>query len=110
MKFHEKSQLDIFFKVKLLISAMGGEVSLKLPFALMHSNTDPDLVGFPSPIRETPKQFERSVNEITERSNKQDSNNHRNKENKLEAIKEQEKESRVTDVDLIEHCEESDNI
>lgn len=92
---------------------MGGEVSLKLPFVLMHSNTDPDLVGFPSPIREPPKQFEKNINEITERKqtgNKQDSNNHKNKENKLEVIKEQEKESRVTDVDLIEHCEESDNI
>ncbi|XP_070154992.1 phosrestin-2 [Polyergus mexicanus] len=102
--------VSYYVKVKLLISAMGGEVSLKLPFALMHSNTDPDLVGFPSPIREPPKQFERSINEITERSSKQDSNNHRNKENRLEAIKEQEKESRVTDVDLIEHCEENDNI
>ncbi|KAL6420197.1 hypothetical protein ACFW04_013818 [Cataglyphis niger] len=102
--------VSYYVKVKLLISAMGGEVSLKLPFALMHSNTDPDLVGFPSPIREAPKQFEKSINEITERSSKQDSNNHRNKENKLEAIKEQEKESRMTDVDLIEHCEENDNI
>jgi hypothetical protein len=84
---------------------MGGEVSLKLPFALMHSNTDPDLVGFPSPIRE-PKEFGKSTNEVTERSGKLDSNSHRSKDNKLEAIKEQEKESRVTDVDLIEHCEE----
>ncbi|XP_072744036.1 phosrestin-2 [Anoplolepis gracilipes] len=102
--------VSYYVKVKLLISAMGGEVSLKLPFALTHSNTDPDLVGFPSPIREPSKQFEKSINEIKERSSKQDSNNHRNKENKLEAIKEQEKESRVTDVDLIEHCEESDSI
>ncbi|XP_029166424.1 phosrestin-2-like isoform X2 [Nylanderia fulva] len=101
--------VSYYVKVKLLISAMGGEVSLKLPFALMHSNTDPDLVGFPSPIRESPKQLGRNINEITERPSKQDSNNHRNKENKLEAIKEQ-KESRVTDVDLIEHCEESDSI
>lgn len=89
---------------------MGGEVSLKLPFALMHSNTDPELVGFPSPIRESPKKIEKSPNEITEKSSKQDSNNHRNKENKLEAIKEHEKESKVTDVDLIEHCEETDSI
>jgi hypothetical protein len=88
---------------------MGGEVSLKLPFALMHSNTDPDLVGFPSPIRESPKQFGKSTDESTERSGKADSNSHRNKENKLEAIKEQEKESRITDVDLIEHCEEGDS-
>jgi len=88
---------------------MGGEVSLKLPFALMHSNTDPDLVGFPSPIRESPKQFGKSTDESMERSGKPDTNSHRNKENKLEAIKEQEKESRITDVDLIEHCEESDS-
>lgn len=83
---------------------MGGEVSLKLPFTLMHSNTDPDLVGFSSPIREAPKEFEKSTNETTE---KFDSNSSRNKENKLEAVKEQ--ESKVTDVDLIEHCEESDS-
>lgn len=90
------------FKVKLFISAMGGEVSLKLPFTLMHSNMDPDLVGFPSPIREAPKEFEKSTNEVAEKS---DSSGHRTEENKLETIKEQ--VSRVTDVDLIEHCEES---
>lgn len=84
---------------------MGGEVSLKLPFTLMHSNTDADLVGFPSPIREAPKEFGNNTNEITE---KFDNGSHRNKETKLEAIKEH-KESRVTDVDLIEHCEESDS-
>lgn len=88
---------------------MGGEVSLKLPFTLMHSNTDPDLVGFPSPIREPPKQLAKGADEVTEKSNKSDGNSHRKKENKLEAIKEQEKESRVTDVDLIEHCEEGDS-
>ncbi|RLU26039.1 hypothetical protein DMN91_002202 [Ooceraea biroi] len=99
--------VSYYVKVKLLISAMGGEVSLKLPFALMHSNTDPDLVGFPSPIREPPKQFGKSTDECTEKSGKSDTNSHRNKENKLEAIKEQ--ESRVTDVDLIEHCEEPDS-
>lgn len=103
------SQFAVCFKVKLLISAMGGEVSLKLPFALMHTNTDPDLVGFPSPIREQPKEFGKSTNEVTERSGKPDNNSNRNKDNKLEAIKEQEKESRVTDVDLIEHCEEGDS-
>lgn len=93
------------FKVKLFISAMGGEVSLKLPFTLMHSNVDPDLVGFPSPVREAPKEFEKSTNEVAEKSDS--SSGHRNEENKLEIIKEQ--ESRVTDVDLIEHCEESDS-
>lgn len=82
---------------------------MKLPFTLMHSNTDPDLVGLPSPIREPPKQFGKNTDEITERSCKSDSNSHRSRENKLEAIKEQEKESRVTDVDLIEHCEEGDS-
>lgn len=87
---------------------MGGEVSLKLPFTLMHSNTDPDLVGFPSPIREPPKQFDQGADEITEKSSKSDGNSYK-KDNKLEAIKEQTKESRVTDVDLIEHCEESDS-
>lgn len=97
------------FQIKLLISAMGGEVSLKLPFTLMHSDTDPDLVGFPSPIRETLEQFDKSAEEVTEKSSKSDGNSHRKKENRLEAIKEQEKESRVTDIDLIEHCEESDS-
>ncbi|XP_012214645.1 arrestin homolog [Linepithema humile] len=101
--------VSYYVKVKLLISAMGGEVSLKLPFALMHSNIDPDLVGFPSPVREQPKELGKSTNEVTETSDKSDNNSHRNKDNKLDAIKEQEKESRVTDVDLIEHCEESDS-
>ncbi|XP_025154788.1 phosrestin-2 isoform X2 [Harpegnathos saltator] len=101
--------VSYYVKIKLLISAMGGEVSLKLPFTLMHSNTDPDLVGFPSPIRELPKQLGKGADEITEKSSKSDGNSHRKKENKLEAIKEQEKESRVTDVDLIEHCDESDS-
>lgn len=98
--------VSYYVKVKLFISVMGGEVSLKLPFTLMHSNTDMDLVGFPSPTREASKEFGNSTNEITEKSDS--SSSHRNKENKLEAIKEQ-KESRVTDVDLIEHCEESDS-
>ncbi|KYM76360.1 Arrestin like protein [Atta colombica] len=98
--------VSYYVKVKLFISAMGGEVSLKLPFTLMHSNIDADLVGFPSPTREIPKEFEKSTNENTGKSDS--SSSHQNKENKLEAIKEQ-KESRVTDVDLIEHCEESDS-
>ncbi|XP_028050485.1 arrestin homolog isoform X2 [Monomorium pharaonis] len=98
--------VSYYVKVKLLISAMGGEVSLKLPFTLMHSTTDMDLMG--SPIRDIPKEFEKSTNEITEKSDS--SSSHRNKldETKLDAIEEQ-KESRVTDVDLIEHCEESDS-
>ncbi|KYN30450.1 Arrestin, lateral eye [Trachymyrmex septentrionalis] len=98
--------VSYYVKIKLFISAMGGEVSLKLPFTLMHSNIDADLVGFPSPTREVPKEFEKSTNESTEKSDS--SSSHQNKENKLEAIKEQ-KKSRVTDVDLIEHCEESDS-
>lgn len=86
---------------------MGGEVSLKLPFTLMHSNTESDLVGFPSPVKEPPKQFGKNTDETTEKSS--DNDGPRVKENKLEAIKEQEKESRITDVDLIEHCEEDDS-
>lgn len=40
--------------MKLLVSAMGGEVSLKLPFSLMHENAEPDLPTgiFPSPVRD----------------------------------------------------------
>ncbi|KYN21804.1 Phosrestin-2 [Trachymyrmex cornetzi] len=98
--------VSYYVKVKLFISVMGGEVSLKLPFTLMHSNIDTDLVGFPSPTREVSKEFEKSTNKSTEKCDS--SSSHQNKENKLEAIKEQ-KESRVSDVDLIEHCEESDN-
>ncbi|EGI70147.1 Phosrestin-2, partial [Acromyrmex echinatior] len=99
--------VSYYVKIKLFISAMGGEVSLKLPFTLMHSNIDADLVGFPSPTREVSKEFEKSTNENTEKST-DSSSSHQNKENKLEAIKEQ-KESKVTDVDLIEHYEESDS-
>ncbi|XP_011168606.1 arrestin homolog isoform X2 [Solenopsis invicta] len=96
--------VSYYVKVKLFISAMGGEVSLKLPFTLMHSNTDADLLE--SPIREAPKEFGKSKSEVTQKSDS--SSSHQNNENKLNAIKEQ-KNSRVTDVDLIEHCEESDS-
>ncbi|XP_023287744.1 phosrestin-2 [Orussus abietinus] len=47
--------VSYYVKVKLMISAMGGDVSLKLPFTLMHSVNDPDLVKFPSPVRKTSK-------------------------------------------------------
>ncbi|KAK0172221.1 hypothetical protein PV328_005567 [Microctonus aethiopoides] len=44
--------VSYYVKVKLLISMMGGVMSIKLPFTLMHCDTEPDLIGFPSPIRE----------------------------------------------------------
>lgn len=96
---HAKCNLAICFKIKLLISAMGGALSLKLPFALIHSNTDPDLVELPPPIQEPERQFNKNIEDITERSSEP--------ENKLEAIKEQEKKSKITDIDLIEHYEAS---
>ncbi|RZF40022.1 hypothetical protein LSTR_LSTR002425 [Laodelphax striatellus] len=34
--------VSYYVKVKLLVGAMGGELSLKLPFTLMHSPSDPD--------------------------------------------------------------------
>lgn len=34
---------------------MGGVVSLKLPFTLVHRNTERDIIGFPSPIRDEAK-------------------------------------------------------
>ncbi|XP_076161031.1 arrestin homolog isoform X2 [Ptiloglossa arizonensis] len=101
--------VSYYVKVKLLISAMGGEVSLKLPFTLMHSNTDPDLVGFPSPIREPSKFSVKTNDEITDNTERQDDNGHRYKASKLEPIKEKSKESRDIDVDLIEHYEEGDS-
>ncbi|XP_050473603.1 phosrestin-2-like isoform X5 [Bombus huntii] len=100
--------VSYYVKVKLLISTMGGEVSLKLPFTLMHSNTDPDLVGFPSPIRE-PRVLGKPNEEITENLERQEDNEHKYKTTKLEPIKEKLKESRDIDVDLIEHYEESDS-
>ncbi|XP_076627762.1 arrestin homolog isoform X1 [Colletes latitarsis] len=101
--------VSYYVKVKLLISAMGGEVSLKLPFTLMHSNTDPDLVGFPSPVRETAKLLGKIADENTDTLERPDDNGHRYKTSKLEPIKEKSKESRDVDVDLIEHCEEGDS-
>ncbi|XP_070520110.1 phosrestin-2 isoform X2 [Cardiocondyla obscurior] len=99
--------VSYYVKVKLFISAMGGEVSLKLPFTLMHNNTDPDLVEFPSPVRETPKEFGKTTSEKNPTEKSDSSSGQQNKENKLETIKEQ--ESRVTDVDLVEHREEGDS-
>nr|CAD7456311.1 unnamed protein product [Timema tahoe] len=46
--------VSYYVKVKLLIGAMGGELALKLPFTLMHSNLDPDLVCLPPPVNTTP--------------------------------------------------------
>ncbi|XP_076755429.1 arrestin homolog isoform X1 [Xylocopa sonorina] len=101
--------VSYYVKVKLLLSAMGGEVSLKLPFTLMHSSTDPDLVGFPSPIRD-PKVSRKTSEEVTEsHERKEESNAHKYKGSKLEPIKEKLKESKDVDVDLIEHYEESDS-
>ncbi|KZC11485.1 Phosrestin-1 [Dufourea novaeangliae] len=102
--------VSYYVKVKLLISAMGGEVSLKLPFTLTHSNTDSDLVGFPSPMKEPAKVLGKSSEEVIECSEKQEENNgHKYKGCKLEPIKEKSKELRDVDVDLIEHCEEGDS-
>ncbi|XP_011874089.1 PREDICTED: phosrestin-2-like isoform X2 [Vollenhovia emeryi] len=97
--------VSYYVKVKLFISAMGGEVSVKLPFTLMHRHTDQDLVEFPSPIREASKEFGKSANDTTENSDS--SSSHRNKGNRLEDIREQ--ESRVGDVGLREHCEGDDS-
>ncbi|XP_012145943.1 phosrestin-2 [Megachile rotundata] len=104
--------VSYYVKVKLLMSAMGGEVSLKLPFTLMHSNTDPDLVGFPSPIRDPEKlsaNYGKTYEEMTDGMEKQEDNGHKYKSSKLEPIKEKLKESKDVDVDLIEHCEEGDS-
>lgn len=87
-------------------------MSLKLPFTLMHSNTDPDLVGFPSPIREPPKHLGKMAEEVTDNLEKQEDNGHRflpTKGSKLEPIKEKLKETKDIDVDLIEHYEEGDS-
>ncbi|KAK2586346.1 hypothetical protein KPH14_010638 [Odynerus spinipes] len=100
--------VSYYVKVKLIISAMGGDVSLKLPFTLTHTNTDPDLVGFPSPIRELSKPL-RKVDDINALSDKYDCNHMKNKDCKLTTINEKEKQSRITDVDLIEHCDEEDS-
>lgn len=50
--------VSYYVKVKLMVSVMGGEVSLKLPFALMHSCTElldacPTAVATPSPSPRT---------------------------------------------------------
>lgn len=91
------------------MSAMGGKVTLKLPFTLMHSNTDPDLVGFPSPIREPTKVLVKTSEEIAESNDRQEDNGNKYKGGKLEPIKEKLKESRDLDVDLIEHYEDSES-
>ncbi|XP_015605542.1 arrestin homolog isoform X2 [Cephus cinctus] len=96
--------VSYYVKVKLLISAMGGEVSLKLPFTLMHSNTDPDLIGFPSPFKELIRSPERDRENLNPQEDKsvQDTGTEKKVTHGVE-----DKGSRtIADVDLIEHCEE----
>ncbi|XP_047362068.1 phosrestin-2-like isoform X1 [Vespa velutina] len=100
--------VSYYVKVKLIISTIGGDVSLKLPFTLTHTNTDPDLIGFPSPIREHSKSL-RKMEDINEHPDKYDCNQTKNKETKLTTIQEKEKQSRIADVDLIEHCDEEES-
>lgn len=96
-------------QVKLIISTIGGDVSLKLPFTLTHTNTDPDLIGFPSPIREISKSVRR-MEDINEHPDKNDCNQQTIiKESKLTTIQEKEKRSKIADVDLIEHCDEENS-
>ncbi|XP_026672431.1 phosrestin-2-like isoform X2 [Ceratina calcarata] len=92
--------VSYYVKIKLLLSAMGGEVSLKLPFTLMYNHSDSDL-GFPSPVRE--KVLKRNEDADKEQ---EDNNGHKYKGSKLEPIKEKLKESKDIEVDLIEHYEE----
>ncbi|XP_054270968.1 arrestin homolog isoform X2 [Macrosteles quadrilineatus] len=49
--------VSYYVKVKLLVGAIGGELSLKLPFTLMHSQLDLDSTGgvpLPEPVSLTP--------------------------------------------------------
>ncbi|XP_012349333.1 phosrestin-2-like [Apis florea] len=101
--------VSYYVKVKLLISTMGGDVSLKLPFTLMHSNTDPDLVGFPSPTRELKIVAKMNEEKMENIERQEENNGHKYKGSKLEPIKEKLKETKDIDVDLIEHYEESDS-
>ncbi|XP_057325952.1 arrestin homolog isoform X3 [Microplitis mediator] len=43
--------VSYYVKVKLLVSLMGGVVSVKLPFTLMNRTSDSELCSFPSPLR-----------------------------------------------------------
>ncbi|XP_043275105.1 phosrestin-2-like [Venturia canescens] len=61
--------VSYYVKVKLLISLMGGVVSLKLPFTLMHRNTEPDLIGFPSPVQDYRDKLESAKDNATDKGN-----------------------------------------
>ncbi|KAI4502884.1 hypothetical protein M0802_001928 [Mischocyttarus mexicanus] len=100
--------VSYYVKVKLIISTIGSDVSLKLPFTLTHTNTEPEIVAFPSPIREFSKPL-RKMEDINEHPDKYDCNQTKNKESKLTTIENTNKQSRITDVDLIEQCEEEDS-
>lgn len=100
--------VSYYVKVKLLISAMIGDVSLKLPFTLTHTNTEPDLIGFPSPIREFSKPL-RELDDINAHPDKYGCRHTKNTEIKLTTISEKEKYSKINDADLIEHCDAEDN-
>ncbi|XP_015182749.1 PREDICTED: arrestin homolog isoform X2 [Polistes dominula] len=100
--------VSYYVKVKLIISTIGGDVSLKLPFTLTDTTTDPDIVEYPSPIREFSKPL-RKMEDINEHPDKYDCNQTKNKESILKTIEKTNKQSRITDVDLIEQCEEEDS-
>ncbi|XP_066595151.1 arrestin homolog isoform X2 [Prorops nasuta] len=101
--------VSYYVQVKLIITAMGfpnGVVSLKLPFTLMHSNMDQNLVSPQLPMTEVasstaectgePEVLEKPVNAIS-----------KTKGTKVEDTKRKKKERTIADMDLIEQYDET---
>ncbi|XP_046615319.1 arrestin homolog [Neodiprion virginianus] len=109
--------VSYYVKVKLLVSGMGGEVSLKLPFSLMHNDADPDfLTGLPSPLREPSKPLDSSKtrdanfleSETKQQLPKSESSREecdKGQETRSTNVSPKRKEN-MEDVDLIERCDE----
>ncbi|XP_033229134.1 beta-arrestin-2-like [Belonocnema kinseyi] len=100
--------VSYYVKVKLVVSPIGewigGGISVKLPFTLLHSDQDPDLnlAGSPSSIRDSSRVLEK----IVEHSKPSGDKKEKNPREKTEVITKT-KEEMMSEADLIEDYDES---
>lgn len=95
--------------MKLLISLMGGVVSLKLPFTLMHRNTEPDLIGFPSPVQDYREKVETGVDNSSDKGNGSVSTAATNDDTKSLSATKKKLLDQMANVDLIERTDEPES-
>ena len=86
---------------------IGGGISVKLPFTLMHSDTDQELTGSPSPIRDSSRTLEKILEHSKPSEDKTLSQNKEDNPREKTEIVTKTKEERMAEADLIEHYDES---